>query len=161
MTVDVLTAPIASGGRALTVRTRGVPLPRAVPRGIVGCLLPLIVACLLFTGARVNVPFETKLLQTVAPVFQGLNFDLECLAFDLIVICLGRLDGLSSVLEDRTKGLLGNLLMETRYESREFGGRRGNGLNGAQARILQVPGRSDALRDLRDDLRRRRYCRRV
>jgi hypothetical protein len=51
--------------------------------------------------------------------------------------------------------------METRYESREFGGRRGNGLNGAQARILQVPGRSDALRDLRDDLRRRRYCRRV
>jgi hypothetical protein len=45
--------------------------------------------------------------------------------------------------------------METRYESREFGRRRRDTLNGAQARMLQVPGRSDALRDLRGDLRRR------
>jgi hypothetical protein len=102
------------------------------------------------------VSVETKLLQTVALVFQALNFDIEGLAFDIIVICLGRLGGLSSVLENRTKGLLGNLLIETRYEAREFGGHRGNALNGAQSRILQVPGRSDALRDLRGDLRRRR-----
>jgi hypothetical protein len=46
--------------------------------------------------------------------------------------------------------------VETRYKSRELGGRRRDTLNGAQARVLQVPGRSDALRDLRGDLRRRR-----
>jgi hypothetical protein len=46
--------------------------------------------------------------------------------------------------------------VETRYESRELGGRRRNTLNGTQARMLQVPGRSDALRDFRGDLRRRR-----
>ena len=104
----------------------------------------------------INVPVKANLLQTLALVFQGLNLVMEGLAFDIIVICLGRLGGLSSVLENRTKGLLGNLLMETRYESREFGRRRRDTLNGAQSRILQVFGRSDALRDLRGDLRRRR-----
>jgi hypothetical protein len=156
VTVDVLTTPVVSGGRSLMGRTRGVPLPRAVSRGIIGCLLPLLVEGLLFTGPSINVPVEANVLQTVALVFQGLNFYIEGLAFDIIVICLGRLGGLSSVLENRTKGLLGNLLMETRYESREFGGRRRDTLNGAQSRILQVPGRLDALRDLRGDLRRRR-----
>ncbi len=81
---------------------------------------------------------------------------MEGLAFDIIVICLDRLGGLTSVLENRTKGLLGNLLMETRYESRDFGRHRQDPLNGAQSRILQVSGRSDALRDLRGDLGRRR-----
>lgn len=156
MAVDVLTTPVISGGRVLTGRTRGVPLPRAVARGIIGCMLTFLVGGLLFTSASVNVPVEANLLQTLAVGVQGRNSFLEVLAFDLIVVCLGCLGGLSSAPENRAKGLLGNLLMETRDESRELGGRRRDTLNGAQARILQVPGRSDALRDLGDDLRRRR-----
>ena len=51
MTVDVLTTPVVSGGRALTGRTRGVPLPRAVSRGVIDCLLTLLVGGLV----RINV----------------------------------------------------------------------------------------------------------
>ena len=67
--VDVLTTLVVSGSRAWTSRTRGVTLPRAVSRVIIGCLLPLLVVGPLFTGASVNVPIETKLLQTVALLF--------------------------------------------------------------------------------------------
>jgi hypothetical protein len=88
VTVDVLTTPVVSGGRASTGRTRGVPLPRAVSRGIIGYLLTLLVVCPLFTGASVNVPVEANFLQTVALGVQGRNLVLEGLAFDIIVICL-------------------------------------------------------------------------
>ena len=71
--VDVLTTLVVSGGRVLTGRTRGVPLPRAVSRVIIGCLLTLLVGVLLLTGADVNVPVEAHLLQTVALLLQGLN----------------------------------------------------------------------------------------
>ena len=71
--VDVLTTLVVSNSRALTIRTRGVTLPRAVSREIIGCLLPILVEGLLFTGARVNVPVEAHLLQTVALLLQGLN----------------------------------------------------------------------------------------
>ena len=104
----------------------------------------------------VNVPVEANLLQTLALVLQRLDLVIEGLAFDIIVICLGCLGGLGSFLENGTKGLLGKLLSETRYESRKFGRRRRDTLNGAQSRILHVSGRSDALRDFRGDLRRRR-----
>ncbi len=134
--VDVLTTLVVFGGRSWTGRTRGVPLPRAVSRVIIGCLLTLLVGVLLLTGADVNVPVEAHLLQTVALLFQGLNSDIEGLAFDIIVIRLGRLGSLSAALENRAKGHLGNLLVETRYESRELGGRRRDTLNGAQARML-------------------------
>ena len=71
--VDVLTTLVVTGGRDLTTRTRGVPLPRAVSREIIGCLLPILVEGLLFTGARVNVPVEAHLLRTVALLLQDLN----------------------------------------------------------------------------------------
>ena len=103
MAVDVLTTPVVSGGRALAGRTRIVPLPRAVSREIIGCLLLILVEGLLFTGARVNVPVEAHLLQTVALLFQGLNSDIEGLAFDLIVICLGRLAVLTPPLKIERK----------------------------------------------------------
>jgi hypothetical protein len=77
--VDVLTTPVVSGGRALTVRTRGVNLPRAVSRGIIGCLLPLLVEGLLFTGARINVPVEAHLLQTRGSSSKALILSLKVL----------------------------------------------------------------------------------
>ena len=38
------------GGRTLTCRTSRVPLPRIVLRRVVGCMLTLLVAVLLFAG---------------------------------------------------------------------------------------------------------------
>jgi hypothetical protein len=80
---------------------------------------------------------------------------MEGLAFNIIVIGLDRLGGLSSFLVNGSKGLLDKLLMETRYEIRKLGGRGRDALNGAQTRRAQVFGRLDTRRDLRGDLRRR------
>ncbi len=65
-------------------------------------------------------------------------------------------DGLSFFPVNGAKGLLGKLLVETRYEIRKFGSRRRDSLNGAQARGAQVFGCSDTRRDFGDDLRGRR-----
>jgi len=57
--------------RTLTIRTSRFPLPWSVSRRIVGCLLTLLVAILLFAGASVDVPVLAKPLQTLALVVQG------------------------------------------------------------------------------------------
>jgi len=88
--------------------------------------------------------------------FQGPNLVIEGLAFDIIVIGLCRPGGLSFFPVNGAKGLLGKLLVETRYEIRKFGSRRRDSLNGAQARGAQVFGCSDTRRDFGDDLRGRR-----
>jgi hypothetical protein len=83
VSVDVLTTPVVSGGRDLSGRTRGVPVPRVISRGIIGSLLTLLVEVLLFTGPSINVSVVANLLQTLALVFQGLNLFMEGLAFDI------------------------------------------------------------------------------
>jgi hypothetical protein len=73
--------------------------------------------------------------------------------FDLKVIGLYRPGGLGSFLVNGTKGLLGKILMETRYHIREFGSHRRDPLYGSQSRGPQVSGGVDTRRDFGGDFR--------